>query len=509
MGVVARQSIKGTIANYIGVAIGLVTTFFVQTKLLTAEEIGLVEVLAQSALLFSGLAQLGTNSSAIRYYPYFKDEDSRDHGFFGWTLIVPFIGFLIFLTVFFIFKGAISNTFGDKSKLFVDYVDFVIPLAFLMLYLSVFETNSNLLLRIAVPKFIREVGLRIMLLVIYLLYGFDIISLKGLVIFFCSSYGIATLLNIIYLLSLKRISFKIDLKYISRKLKNDFIFYTLFMITSALAGNITPLLNKFFLAGKEGLFTAGIFTIAVNIAMVVEMPYRSLGTISKPMISEGIASSNIKEVNKICQSVTLHQLIAGAMIFFVVWANLDLFFDLLPNGEIYRAGKWVVFIIGLSRLFNSVLGIGGTALGYSKYYYFSLIFTILLTASSIILNIILIPLWGMTGASIATLVAYMIFYTLLLAMVKWKLGVSPFSWADLKVLLVIVMMFLVNTLWAKYLSPLCIYGFDGGLIGQFADAILRTGIIVLAGIMTIYRMNVSYQMNEIIQKLLTPIFRKS
>ena len=94
-------------------------------------------------------------------------------------------------------------------------------------------------------------------------------------------------------------------------------------------------------------------------------------------------------------------------------------------------------------------------------------------------------------------------------MVKWKLGVSPFSWADLKVLLVIVMMFLVDTLWAKYLSPLCIYGFDGGLIGQFADAILRTGIIVLAGIMTIYRMNVSYQMNEIIQKLLKPIFRKS
>lgn len=508
MGVVVRQSIKGTLANYLGVAIGVITTFFIQTRLLTAEEIGLVEVLAQSALLFSGLAQLGTNSSAIRYYPFFKDEENKDHGFFGWTLIVPFIGFLIFLTAFFFFRGAISDTFGSKSAMFVDYVDFVIPLAFLMLYLSVFETNSNLLLRIAVPKFIREVGLRVMLLVIYLLYGFDIISLRGLVISFCTSYGIATLLNIIYLLSLKRISFRIDPKYITPKLKRDFIFYTLFMITSALAGNITPLLNKFFLAGTEGLYATGIFTVAVNIAMVVEMPYRSLGTISRPMISDGIAKSDIKSVNSICQSVTLHQLIAGSIVFFIIWANLDLFFDLLPNGEIYRAGKWVVFIIGLSRLFNSVLGIGGTTLGYSKYYYFSLIFTVLLTASSIILNILLIPIWGMVGAAIATLVAYMIFYSLLLAMVKFKIGVSPFSMADLKVLLVIIVMFLLNVLWLSYLYPLYTGLAGDGLASKFIDAAIRTGIIAGAGLMAIYKMKVSPQMNEIIERFLSFRFRR-
>ena len=65
MGIVARQSIKGTLATYFGVAVGIVTTFFVQTKYLTTEEIGLVDVLLQSALLFSGLAQLGTNTKYI------------------------------------------------------------------------------------------------------------------------------------------------------------------------------------------------------------------------------------------------------------------------------------------------------------------------------------------------------------------------------------------------------------------------------------------------------------
>lgn len=503
MGVAARQSIKGTVANYIGVGIGFITTFFVQTKLLTAEEIGLVEVLVQSAFLFSGFAQLGTNSSAIRYYPYFKDAENKDGGFFGWTLLVPFVGFLIFLAAFFIFKASIAGAFMAKSALFVDYIDFVIPLAFFMLYISVFETNSNLLLRIAVPKFIREVGLRVMVLAIYLLYGFDIISMRGLVVLFCLAYGIATAVNLIYLLSLRKISFKIDFKRVSPELKRDFLIYTAFMITSALAGNITPLLNKFFLAGKEGLFTAGVFTIAVNIAMVVEMPYRSLGAISKPMISEALASSDKEKANKICKDVALHQLIAGSAVLFIIWVNLDLFFTLLPNGDIYKAGKWVVLIIGLSRLFNSVLGIGATALGYSPHYYFSLIFTIVLTGLSIALNILLIPVWGMEGAAAATALSYALYYLLLLWTVFRKIGVSPFSKGELKVLLVVLAMFLADTLWRRLVSGLYYTGLDSGWTAALADAFLRTGLIFAAGMAAIYLMKVSPQMNEILIKIFT------
>ena len=54
MGIVVRQSIKGTVATYIGVAVGIVTTFFVQTKALQPEQIGLIDVLLQCSLLFGG-----------------------------------------------------------------------------------------------------------------------------------------------------------------------------------------------------------------------------------------------------------------------------------------------------------------------------------------------------------------------------------------------------------------------------------------------------------------------
>ena len=74
MGIIAKQSIQGTIVTYLGVAVGFVTTFFVLTRFLSAEEIGLSRVLIDAATLFIGLAQLGTSSSIIRFYPHFKSK---------------------------------------------------------------------------------------------------------------------------------------------------------------------------------------------------------------------------------------------------------------------------------------------------------------------------------------------------------------------------------------------------------------------------------------------------
>ena len=89
MGVIAKQSIRGTIVTYLGISVGIFTTFFVLTRFLTSEEIGLKQVLIDNAAtLFISLAQLGTNASIIRFYPYFKEKDSdEDHGFFFWVYI--------------------------------------------------------------------------------------------------------------------------------------------------------------------------------------------------------------------------------------------------------------------------------------------------------------------------------------------------------------------------------------------------------------------------------------
>lgn len=506
MGIVARQSIKGTIATYIGVAVGIVTTFFIQTKALQPEQIGLIDILLQCSLLFGGLAQLGTNSSAMRYYPFFKDEEHRDHGFFGWTLIVPLIGFTFFLLAFFLFKGTIVNFFTKDSEvgadLFAKYVNFVVPLAFFMLYISVFETNSNLLLRIVLPKFIREVGLRVGTLAIYLLYFYKIIDFDGVIISFCILYGLATIINIVYLLSLKRVSFKIERKYISAQLRRDFLFYTLFMITAALAGNMIPMLSKFFVAAKTSFHLAGVFAIATNIAALVEMPYRSLGAISRPHISDAMAKQDTKTADALCKNVALHQFIAGSFVLFIVWINIDFLFDLLPNGDIYRLGKWTVLILSLSRLVYSTLGVTTTVLSYSKYYYYSLIFTILLATMSIVLNNWLVPKWDINGGAMAGFASYLVYFILLVAFIKWKIGVMPLSKKLLPVAVVVVVLFALNWLWSSVLTPLFANFFENPIFGQVINAALKSALFLVLGMVALYKLKVSQSVNDLVGKRL-------
>lgn len=503
MGVVVRQSIKGSIMNYIGVIVGFFTTFFIVTKYLTTEEVGLTRVLVDASILLSGLAQLGTSTSAMRYYPYFKDEKERDHGFFGWSVIIPFVGFIIFSILFFVFKQPIENYFSQNSELFVDYIYFVIPMSFFMTYLLVFETNSNLLMRIVIPKFIREVGIRIMTLVVYLLYAFDVINLDGMVISLCLTYGIATLLNIIYLFSLKKVSFKIEPAYISKWLRKDFIFYTLFLIATSLAGNLIPVLNTFFVSGKLGLAVAGINTIAVYIASMVEIPYRSLAAISRPQISQGMKDNNMLEVNNMTKNVSLHQFMASMFIFFLIWINIDLVYALIPNGNVYDEAKFVVLILSVVKIINTSLNVGATVLSYSKYYYYSLLFTVILTVTAIYMNIKLIPIWGMEGAALASLVSYIVYYTFLLTFVNWKIKVSPLSMRELYTVIIILSLFALDWLLQTYISKHLISMFNVELIGKILDSVVRTSLLSIIGIVIIYKSKISKQVNDIIDKFLS------
>lgn len=503
MGIVVRQSIKGSIMNYLGVLVGFFTTFFIVTKYLTPEEVGLTRVLVDASILLSGLAQLGTSTSAMRYYPYFKDEKEKDHGFFGWSVLIPFVGFILFSILFLFFKQPIENYFSKNSELFVDYIYFVIPMAFFMMYLTVFETNSNLLMRIVIPKFIREVGIRIMTLVVYLLYAFEVLSLDGMVITLCLSYGVATILNVIYLFSLKKVSFRIQPAYVSKWLRKDFMFYTLFLIAASLSSTLIPFLNTFFVSGKLGLAIAGINTIAVYIASIVEIPYRSLAAISRPHISQGMKDNDMTLVNNLAKNVSLHQLMVSSFVFFLIWINIELIYTLIPNGNVYDEAKYVVLILSLVKIVNTSLNVGATVLSYSKYYYYSLLFTIILAIVAIVMNIQLIPIMGVEGAALASLISYIVYYALLLLFVNYKVKVSPLSFKELYTLIIILVLFVFDYLFQKYISKYFVTAFNIELIGQIFDSIVRTMILSMIGIIAIYKFKISKQVNDIIDKFIS------
>lgn len=499
MGVIARQSIRGALANYLGVAIGFFTTFFVLTDCLTQEEIGLTRVMVDAAMLFSGLAQLGTNASIIRFFPFFKSDDGKNHGIFGWSILLPMLGFLMFAVVFFVFRQEIVDVYSQKSPLIADYAYMLLPLTFFALYLTVFETNASVLLRITVPKLVREVGVRVFNLICYLLYGKGIISLDVFVLLFCMSYGVAMLINFVYLLSLGKISFRIDWRFIDGRRLKEMAKYTLFMTATVLAGNI-PLINSLFLGAHTGLALTGVYTIAFYIANIVEVPYRSLGAISRPMISQAVRDGNWQEVNRLGRQVSLHQLLVSSLIFYFIWINLVPLFALIPHGAEYVGGMGVVFFLGLAKIVNSSLSIGTDILNYSKSYPSSLLFIALLTASAIMFNNWFIPMWGINGSACATLVSYALYFVCLLTFLSARLKVGVLSRKHIAIVVMMIALFGLDMLWRQLVSPL--FGESGSLIAVMAEAILKTAVMLLISIAAVRRIHVSNDVDGLLDKLL-------
>ena len=488
MGVIAKQSIRGTIVTYLGIAVGVVTTFFVLTRFLTTEEIGLARVLVDAATLFIGLAQLGTSASVIRFYPYFREKDSEeDHGFFFWALVVPLIGFILFAIVYWAFSVPLGAWFGDKSPLFVEYYYFVLPLAFFMLYQTVCESTCNVLMHIVVPRAVRELVVRVGLLALYLLYAFRVLSLDGFVIGLCANYALAALINLIYFFSLKPIVLKPDWSFLrnNKNLVRRYLTYTGFLIISALTTVLAPTLSSFFITAKMGLDSTGIFAIATYMAVMVSVPNRSVMAISSPQLARAIKENNHNECSFLLQQVTRNMLLIGGFILLIIWVNIDLIFHILPNGATFASAKYVVLILGVSQLVLATFSICFTALNYSRYYAFSLLLSLVLTVSALLLNNYLVPLWGMEGAALSNLLSYGLYYLLIIATV---VPLCRFKIVDKRwwyILLLLAVLFAINQAWLIYIPTLPIW----------ADSIVRSLVLIGGGALIAYKTKLSPEIN--------------
>ena len=489
MGIIAKQSIRGTIVTYLGIAVGVVTTFFVLTRFLTTEEIGLTRVLIDAATLFIGLAQLGTNASIIRFYPYFREKGSEeDHGFFFWALVVPFIGFVLFAIIYWACRVPLGAWFGDKSPLFVEYYYFVLPLAFFMLYQTICESTCNVLMHIVVPRAVRELIVRVGLLTIYLLYAFKVLSMDGLVIGLCVNYAVAAMINMLYFFSLKPIRLRPDWTFLreNKALVRRYLTYTGFLLLSAVTTVLAPTLSSFFVTAKMGLDSTGIFAIATYMAVMVSVPSRSVAAIASPQLARAIKEQNREECSHLINQVTRNMLLIGGFILLAMWVNIDLIFHILPNGATFAQAKNVVLILGVSQLILATFTICYTALNYSRFYAFSLFISLALTISALILNNYLVPLYGMNGAALSNLLSYGLYValTILFVVSLCRIRVIDRRWWAILALLVVL--FAINALWCQFAPTMNIW----------ADSLLRSAVLIGGGALIAYKAELSPEINN-------------
>ena len=490
MGIIIRQSIKGIFVNYIGSFIGFLTTMLVIPHFLMTEEYGLIQVIYSAALFICAFAQFGTQSSIFRFFPYFKNEKNNNNGFFFYILLISLIGLSIFIPLYIFLKEPISAYFSQNANLFVNYYFWIIPLIFFLVLWTLFENYANVLMRIAFPKFIREVVVRILILAAYILFAFNFFDINGLVGGYILVYGIAMILTFIYISRISSISLKHDFSFIDKPLGMKIRNYTSFTLLAVLSGSILGYLDVFMISSHMGFHHTGVYSIALYMAVTVEIPTRSISSIASPIAAKALKEGDMETANSLYKKVSLHQLIAGSGIFLLIWINIDNIFAVIPNGDTYAPGKWVVFFIALSKLIVITLNFGYIIISFSKYYYWTLFFTVFITGIGIATNLLLIPKYGIVGAAIATLISSILLCVVQQWIVLSKVKGNPYSLGLLKIIIIMPILFGINLLlphWSDY---------------PIVDAMYRTLIIGSIALTSLYKLNISPEICLIIDKYL-------
>jgi O-antigen/teichoic acid export membrane protein len=151
-----------------------------------------------------------------------------------------------------------------------------------------------------------------------------------------------------------------------------------------------------------------------------------------------------KQIEILYKKSSLTQLVIGGLLFVLIWFNIENIFKIIPHGNEYAQGMWVVFFIGLGKIFDMSTGINQEIVGTSKYYKIDLAFYPILGLVAIGANMYFIPKYGITGAAIAAAISVLLFNTVRFFFLLFAMKIQPFSVGTLKALLVFAIVFIVN-----------------------------------------------------------------
>jgi len=131
------------------------------------------------------------------------------------------------------------------------------------------------------------------------------------------------------------------------------------------------------------------------------------------------------ELNELYKKSAINLQIIGGFIMLLIFVNIKEMYHLIPKD--YSGGIAVVFMIGLSKFYDVLLGNNNSIIVNTQHYRTVLLFGVATVLLMIILNMILIPILGIEGSALATLITVVIYNTVKLIFVIQKMDLFPFT----------------------------------------------------------------------------------
>jgi O-antigen/teichoic acid export membrane protein len=442
LGTIQKQGIINTIIIYIGVALGFLNRIVVQPKYLKPEEIGLATTIISFSGLLTTFFLLGSSSSCVKFFASFRDKESRHHGFFGLILLISLTGIFIFGIIFFSLNHWLLKVYSENSPLFASYFFWMFPLGVIMTLSIVVNAYSSSLLKTTMPSFLNDIWVRIVLIAFTFAYSLNWISLD----FFIASIFITYLSQLVfismYVYVIDRPSLLPDWNFVRKIGVQPIVRFSIFMSLTALSSLSLKFLDNVFISAYLPLKFAAIYSIGAFIAQFIETPLYSLERVAGIKIAHSFQENNMEEIKKIYyQSVRMLFLFGGFLVVCIV-CNIYDFLQLLP--DTFRGAANVTIIISIGSIINMATGVNSPIINNSEKYRWSMIFLLILLVTTVILNMILIPKYGIVGSAVATGLSSTLFNLLKFFFIWKNFGMQPYDKNTVKTIFVIGISLLVG-----------------------------------------------------------------
>lgn len=486
MGIVVSQSLKNIISTYSGFVIGAINTLFLYTNFMSDDFYGMVGYMLSAAYVLMPLMSFGVHNTIVKFYSSFKTRIS----------IYSFLTLMLFLPLIIVFPAGIitylsyeviADFLSSENAIIKDYVWHTFFVAIALAYFEVFYAWVKVHMQTVFGNFMREVFHRVGAMILLVLLYFEVFDLQDFMIGLVLVYLLRTLVMMLYAFNIK------PPVIVFEKVGglNNILKYSILIIIAGSVATVLLDIDKVMLGKYIAIENVAYYNVAIFIATVIAVPQRAMHQILLPLTAKYLNDKDFESLEDLYKRSSLNLFIIGGLVFLLIVLNINQLYYLIDDD--YRAGLYVVLLISVSKLYDSLLGSNNAILFNSDYYKVVLMLGVALVTIMVFLNTILIPLYGLEGAAVATCIAIFLYNTLKLLFVYKAFKITPFSVNTIKVGALLTVLVLVGYFWDFNFNPII-------------NIAIKSLIISVVFSVLIYRLKLSEDINDVLLKFLRKRF---
>ena len=482
MGIVLNQSFKNTIITYIGFAIGGINTIYLYPVMLGATFYGLTNYIVSSANVIMPLFAIGMQNTLVKFYSQYQTDAERSR-FLSFTVLFPLLLIIPLLLIGLFFQDDILYFLSKKNAVVKSYIWLIPFIALCMAYFEIFYAWLRVHMHSVFGNFIKEVALRLVSLFLLIGVYYHWITVEGFVYATAVVYLLALLVIMFYAFSVEKPNFQFKMPVNTKAI----LTYTFYIILSGSVANLLLDGDKMILNQYMNIENIAFYSVATYIALVISVPSRAMHQIVYPITAKLMHEEKHEEMNILYKKTSINLQLVGGYVMLGIFVNINKLYEMVPPE--YAGGILVVFMIGLSKYFDLILGNNNAIIFNTKYYRTVLFLGVALVVLTVILNMIFIPIYGIIGSAFATLLSITLYSLAKLLFVVKKLNLYPFTNQTLYSMALTLVLFLAFYFWEFPFSP---------IISIVLKLILMTIVYVYLN----YRFVISIEINEVIDNVL-------